>query len=121
MNIEMMLFGVLWIVTVVIFTALKKADQAFKEDERYQAALDKLHEWAAFTVRYAKDIGEENDMEGRDRREIAVQALSDMRDKLDLDIDDTQILMLVRAAYTIMKDEGQEPVYLIENNEDEEG
>lgn len=103
------LFGFLWIMTIVVAWGIKRAAQAIIKDEQYSALLTRFEDWAAIAVRYAKDWGEQEHMSGSDRRRIAVQAMKDLRDKLNLDdISDEQIEMLIRAAYTIMVDESEE-------------
>lgn len=112
MNTGYVIFGILWLVSLFIFTGLKKIDQELKHDERYIDALNQLHTFADFVVRYAKDLGDENDIDGRDRRQIACKALQEIRDNLGLDITDEQIELLVRANYQVIK--GEEQVYVLE-------
>lgn len=103
------LFGFLWIVTIVVAWGIKRTAQTIIKDEQYSALLTRFEDWAAIAVRYAKDWGEQEHMSGSDRRRIAVQAMKELRDKLNLDdISDEQIEMLIRAAYTIMVDESEE-------------
>ena len=103
------LFGFLWIVTIVVVWGIKRTAQAIIKDDQYSALLTRFEDWAAIAVRYAKDWGEQEHMSGSDRRRIAVQAMKELRDKLNLDdISDEQIEMLIRAAYTIMVDESEE-------------
>lgn len=109
MNVSSMIFGILWIVTIAVAWGIKRTAQAIIKDEQYSALLTRFEDWAAIAVRYAKDWGEQEHMSGSDRRRIAVQAMKDLRDKLNLDdISDEQIEMLIRAAYTIMVDESEE-------------
>lgn len=100
------LFGALWALTMVAVVIFKRTEHALKENEQYVHTLQKLEEYAAIVVRYAKDFGDIQGFTGDTKRSIAIAALTKFRDDLGLDdISAEQIEMLVRAAYTVMVDE----------------
>lgn len=115
MNTGMMLFGILWLATIVLFSIIKMAEHKLKQNEDYMNTFDKLQDLASVAVRWAQDrMGKDT---GEERRRAAVSALMQYRDMLEMELSDEQIEMLVSAAYTIMIDEMQEPVNLIVEKE----
>ena len=113
MNEGMMLFGILWIITVIVFTLVKKAEQAVKEDELLTNKLLTLKDFAEVGVKWAQDhMWQEA---GVDRRKAAVKALRQYRDMLGLDLTEDQLEALVSVAYKVMKNEEAE-VYVVEQS-----
>ena len=99
------IYGILWAISILVAGGFAKWWKDAKNDERVSRALAELHEWADIAVRYAKDIGEQEDLDGDARRTAAITMLTRIRDKIGLDITDDQIIMLIRAAYTVMASE----------------
>lgn len=104
-DFNQMIFSVLWLLTIITIILVKKEDRTAFEKIRYIIASKKLEDYAMIVVKYVEDMGGEQGMPGAGRRMVAVQALLDFRDKLDLDVTHEQIEMLIRAAYmTIQKE-----------------
>lgn len=85
-----------------------------REDERASEIFDNMQMWADIVVRWAADRLDCNP--GEDRREAAVTALKQVRDKLDIELTDEQVAMLVSSAYRVMMEDTFEidEVYEIE-------
>lgn len=103
--IGQLLYGILWVVSIIVAAGFAKWWKDAKDDERVSRTLSELQEWAEIAVRYAKDIGEQEDLTGDNRRKAAINVLTQIRDRYDIDISDDQIVMLVRSAYTVMASE----------------
>lgn len=98
--IASIIFGVLWIITMIAAGLYVKAEQAIKKDIRKYETFIELQNWAEIAVRWAQDrLG---DQMGHNRRIAAINALKEIRDKLGIDISDDQIGMLISSAYAIM-------------------
>lgn len=106
------LYGFLWAFTILIVTAIAKWWRANKDEEQVQAAFKELQEWAAIAVRAAQDIGNNTEMTGTEKADFAFNTLVEVRNKLAIDISDEQLRLLIRAAYTVMLDEGPEIMYV---------
>lgn len=108
-DFNQLIFGVLWLLTIIIIIFIKRADRLVYEKIHYIVALMKLEDYATVVVKYVKDMGDEQGLAGPGRRLIAAQALLDFRDKLGLDVTHEQVEMLIRAAYVTMKEEYGHP------------
>ena len=76
--------------------------------------LQEMRDWAADGVRWAQDYMQS--AEGAQKRQAVINALLEIRDKEKFNITDDQIEILVRAAYTVMKDADRD-VYLLESTD----
>lgn len=105
----------LWGITVGMFVVLSVMDREHKENESFVFLLQKLEEYAAIAVRFAKDIGDEEGLSGEEKRTIAIAALLRFRDilKLDKEISVEQLEQLVRSAYTVMYNEDESATYIV--------
>ncbi len=116
MNIQV-IYGILWAVTILVASVIGRWWKMHKDEENVQSALKEIQDWAEIAVRAAKDIGDSKiEMTGSEKAEYAYNILTDVRDKLALDLSDEQLMLLIRSAYTVMK-EG-EPVYLVTEVDD---
>ncbi len=114
-------YGILWAVTILLAAVVGKWWKAHKDEDSVQAAFAELRDWAEIAVRAAKDLGDSKmEMTGSEKAEYAFMILRDVREKLGLDLTDEQLMLLVRHAYTVMVDESEDPVYLVEGKEDGE-
>lgn len=103
--IAQVIYGVLWAVTIWVVSIIAKWWKAVKDEEKVKTAFNELKEWAEIAVRSVQDLGADVGMSGENKRLYAQGVLYDIRDKLELDITNEQIEMLVRHAYTVMCDE----------------
>ena len=77
-----------------------------REGERAAEIFDNIQMWADIVVRWAADRldGEP----GESRRNAAINALKDIRDRLGIELTDDQIAMLISSAYRVMMEDAIE-------------
>lgn len=87
------------------------------ENERAAEIFDNIQMWADIIVRWAADRlhGES----GESRRNAAINALKEIRDRIGIDITDDQIAMIISSAYMMMMEDTTplDGIELIDNPE----
>lgn len=94
------LFGILWIATVLLAWFYAKTTKKIETNDRLYMLFDRMYEWAEIVVRWVDDRLKDED--GNNKRTAAINALKEIRDKLGIEISDDQLGMLISAAYKNM-------------------
>lgn len=107
-------FRIMELVVMLAVLGYMAAVKKINENDKAQAAFDNIQMWADIVVRWAADRLDCHP--GEDRREAAVTALKQVRDKLSIELTDEQVAMLVSSAYRVMMEDTFEidEVYEIE-------